>query len=51
MYPVLLTLPSTIRHTAHNDMNVTLMSLHGLLQIRGVSGCGMCPGLTGSVHG
>jgi hypothetical protein len=27
MYPVLLTLPSTIRHAAHNDMNVTLMSL------------------------
>jgi len=34
-----------------NDINVTLMSWDGLLQNPGVSGCGVCPGLTGSVHG
>jgi hypothetical protein len=30
---------------------VVLKDHHGLLQNGGVSGCGVCPGLTGSVDG
>jgi len=34
-----------------NSMNVAFYRIYGLLQNRGVSGCGVCPGLTGSVDG
>src|SRR2546429_9470724 len=45
-------MPRPVRQSAHPyDVAAATMQLHGLLQNRGVSACGVCPGLTGSVDG